>query len=113
MEKLTRAPALERFVSEIRPEDIRVRVVGTVSDKGENSFELGDETGKIIVKSASGFSFENGNRVRVFGRPVSAEKGIELEFELAQDMKLLNEKLYKKTITLNQNKDIDGNQNNP
>ena len=113
MEKLRRAPALERFVKDIRPEDIRVRVVGIVSDKGDDSFMLEDETGKILVKSASGLSFENGSKVRIFGRPATAEQGIILEFEIAQDMKLLNQTLYKKTATLNQNKDTDGNQNNP
>ena len=49
MQKPRRAPALERFVSEIRKDDIRVRVFGTVKDPKDGLFTLEDNTGKILV----------------------------------------------------------------
>lgn len=94
MERIRKAPALERNIKNIDSDDIKVRVVGKVSRKGDGFFVLEDETGEIRVKTSEPIS--QGNLVRVFGRPVKDGEEIHLESDLVQDMAGFDTKLYKK-----------------
>ena len=91
-----RMPSVERRVSEIKPEDIRIRVLGTIIDKQENKLVLDDGTGKIEAVFDEPVNADLKKMVRVFGRVIPIEDGFELQGEIIQDMSQLDLELHKK-----------------
>ncbi|MBI4021120.1 MAG: replication protein RepA [Candidatus Aenigmarchaeota archaeon] len=95
-----RLPSVEREVASIRPEDIRVSLVGMVIDKDGTSMVLDDGTGKITVRSDQPLVAEVNQRVRVFGRVIPMEQGAELQGDVVQDMRLLDLELWTRLKSL-------------
>ncbi len=93
-----RHPALPRKIAEINPEsDIRVRLLGKIMDKKNDSFIIEDESGKAeIIAEDMEISFNKEDLVRVFARVLPLEDSFELRAELIQDMNKLDMDLYKK-----------------
>ena len=93
-----RLPSRECSVSEIQPEDIRIKVTGTIIDINKEGTRLvvDDGTGKIAITSESKCNAEMNQLVRVFGRVIPLEQGSELQGDVVQDMKKLDLELLKK-----------------
>ncbi|MBL7160858.1 MAG: replication protein RepA [Candidatus Aenigmarchaeota archaeon] len=93
-----RLPSTERAISEIQPDDIRVAVIGTIIDKSKEATRIivDDGTGKVSVSSESPLTAELNQTVRVFGRVIPLESGVELQGEVVQDMSKLDLQLHKK-----------------
>ncbi|HLD57724.1 MAG TPA: replication protein RepA [archaeon] len=89
-----RLPAIERKISEIQQQDIRVRLLGTVIDKQENSFVLDDSTGQVKVSTQS--THEENKIIRVIGKVIALESGFEIQAEIIQDMGGLDLDLFKR-----------------
>lgn len=98
MDRPRRAPAVERRVEDISEDNIRIRVLGEVESVEEDCFLLTD--GKSKIKVETNESPNEGDLVRVFGRPVKTEKGVEISSEFTQNMNGLNRNLYKTIISL-------------
>jgi hypothetical protein len=96
-----RLPSLERKVSEIKPEDIRISVIGTVIDMKDTKIVIDDGSGKIEVVFDDPVKVEMNKMVRVFGRVIPIEEGYELQGEVLQDMSQLDLELKKKFGELN------------
>ena len=94
MERPKKPPAVERRVSEITEDDLLVRVIGTIKDIDGNSFTLEDETGSIKINADD--NVDAGSKVRVFGKPMKEENILILTSELVQDIRELNDNIYKK-----------------
>ena len=90
-----RMPAVDRQVSEIKPEDIRVKVTGTIVDVQGTRAVLDDGTGKLEM-SLGELKAEPQKLVRVFGRVMAQEGGLELQAEILQDMSGLDLELMRK-----------------
>lgn len=90
-----RLPCVDKKVKEIGPEDIRVRVTGTVVDSTEGRAVVDDGTGKIAVNLGDA-SLESGKFVRVFGRVIPVENGFELQGEIFQDFSGVDIQLLKR-----------------
>ena len=95
-----RLPSVFRKVSDIRNEDMRVSVIGTVIDKAEDGLVLDDGTGKIDVTFIEPPGSDFKSLVRVFGRVIPMESGFQLQGELVQDMGGLDMELLKKVEQL-------------
>ena len=93
-------PSVDRKVSGIKEEDIRVRVLGTVIDKKENTLVLDDGTGKITANFDDPIKAEMKQMVRVFGRVFKTADGMELQGEVVQDMTRLDMELQKRVDEL-------------
>ncbi len=93
-------PAAEKGVSEIQPSDMRVSVTGTVVDTKGNRFVLDDGSGKIDVSLEEAPDIEASSLVRVMGRVVSVGDGLELQGEIVQDMKGLDNALLNRVRKL-------------
>mgnify|MGYP001596392462 CR=1 FL=1 len=93
---------MEREIAGIRPEDIRVRILGTVIDKNADATRLvlDDGTGRIDVVSDTPLQGELNQMVRVFGRVIPLENGVELQGEITQDMSQLDLVLLEKLKSL-------------
>jgi len=89
-------PSVDRKISEIKEDDIRVRVLGTVIDKTDKSIAVDDGTGKITANFEESINTELKQMVRVFGRVIITAEGPELQGEVLQDMSKLDMELYKK-----------------
>ena len=98
MQRPRRAPAVERFIGEIRKEDIRVKVFGTVSGTEKGLAVLQDDTGKISVDTKE--ELKKGSKVIIFGRPIENRGVLELQAEIVVNAGGLNENLYKKAHLL-------------
>ena len=93
-----RLPSTEREIASIQAGDIRVSVIGTVIDKNEEGTRLvlDDGTGKVSVTLETPAEAGVNQMVRVFGRVIPLEKGVELQGELVQDMSKLDMAFVKK-----------------
>jgi hypothetical protein len=96
-----RLPSVERKISEIRPEDVRVKVLGTVIDKNGSRLVMDDGTGRIEVVFDEHVDVKLNQLVRVFGRVIPLEDGFEIQSEILQDMSLLDMDLLKKVEGIN------------
>jgi len=96
-----RIPSVERRISEIMAEDMRVSLIGTVIDKQEDSIILDDGTGKITIGFDNPVEIETDQMVRVFGRVIPLEQGFELQGEILQDMNRIDIELLKRMRELN------------
>jgi hypothetical protein len=95
-----RMPSVKRKISEIKAEDIRVSILGTVIDKQGERIVIDDGTGKIDVAFDRVVEAEPKKLVRVFGRVIPMENGFELQGEILQDMSGLDLELYNKVRAL-------------
>ncbi len=91
-----RLPSVSRRVSEIEQSDVRVSVTGTILDVSESGIVLDDGTGKISISLENKGGFKANQLVRVFGRVMPMEGGIELQGEIIQSMNGLDVELRKK-----------------
>ena len=98
-----RMPAKERRVSEIKPDDTRVGIVGTVVDFKGNVLAVDDGSGKINVSFEEAPSVNAGQLVRVFGRVMPLEGGVELQGEACQDFSKADLELWRKVSGLWEN----------
>ena len=85
MSSFQRVPAKERKISEIGPEDTRVSVVGTVVDSKGSTLAIDDGTGKINAYFENAPEVKPGQFVRIFGKPIALEDGMELQGEICHD----------------------------
>jgi len=81
-------------ISEVRPTDSRVSIIGNVVAVGENSFVLDDGTGKIEI--ISDMPVERNKLVRVFCSVVEEK----LKADIVQDVEGLDVNLFKKLMSL-------------
>jgi hypothetical protein len=93
-------PSVDRKVSEIKEDDMRVRVLGTVIDKTETSVVIDDGTGTVTANFEEPVQTEVNKQARVFGRVVNTSGGLELMGELVQDMSGLDTELRKRVDEL-------------
>jgi hypothetical protein len=98
-----RLPSVERKISEIKPDDIRVSITGTVIDMQDGFAVVDDGTGKANVafeKPEALSSVRTSQLVRVFGRVMPMDDGFELRGDVLQDMSRLDMRLKKKVESI-------------
>lgn len=89
--------AVERKIGEINPEaDTKVRVVGTVLSKGENSFILDDGEGtvQVFIDSKLLQNIAEKKIVRVIGHVSQNSNAFDIRAEIIHDLTGLNLKMY-------------------
>ena len=105
---MRRAPARPKSVDEIDPQnDIRVRVIGTVLSKDEDSISLDDGSGsvEVFLEEEQMDDLEEGQRIRVLGRVLPTPDSFELQGEVVQDFSDVDPELYdrvKKVVNTNE-----------
>ncbi|UCD03354.1 MAG: replication protein RepA [Candidatus Aenigmatarchaeota archaeon] len=95
-----RMPARERSVSSIKPEDTRVSLVGTVVGATGDTVAIDDGTGNVNVTFEEPPTLKTGQLVRVFGKTIPIEGGVEIQGEACQDFSVADVELYKKVSGL-------------
>jgi len=94
----------KRKISEIDPAiDVRVKVIGFIVDKKEDTLIIDDGSGKVKVFVDSPGIIENLNLnqlVRVFGSVLMTENGFEIRADIVQDLSRLDINLFKKVEEL-------------
>ena len=96
-----RVPSVFRRVSGIKPEDIRISLIGTVIDTADDGIVLDDGIGKVDISLPEPPAVKVRSIVRVFGRVIPMEGGIQLQGEIVQDMTGLDMELLKKVESIN------------
>jgi len=95
---------IKRNIPEINPEvDLKIKVLGFVVDKKENTFVIDDGSGKVKVFVDESSLLDNINinqLIRVFGSTLPTEDGFEIKVDAIQDLSNLNINLYKKVEEL-------------
>ncbi len=95
-----RMPSVDKEISGLGPGDMRVRLTGTVVDAQGSRIVLDDGTGRVSVNFESAPDARPDQFVRVFGKVVPLDSGVEIEGEIVQDMEKLDKDLYKKIKSL-------------
>lgn len=90
---LARKPYSEKLIKDLKKEDFKVALSGTIINKTENDFFIDDGTGQIrcIYDSAPDFEY-----IRVFGTLMPLPDGFELQTEIVQDLSKVDRQLHKK-----------------
>lgn len=87
-ENRRRAAAVPKDIEDINPqEDIRVRILGTVLSKNEESVNLDDGTGttEVFLEDNTLEDLEENQRIRVLGRVLPTPESFEIQGEVVQD----------------------------
>lgn len=98
-----RIPAKERMIADIKPEDTRVSIAGTVVDFRGSKVVVDDGTGKIDVSFEDPPTVETGQMIRIFGRVISMENGTEIQGEALQDFRNADMESYRKVSRMWEN----------
>ena len=86
-------PFAEKFVKDLKIEDLKVAVSGIIVNRTENSFLLDDGTGQIRVIGENLPVYEY---VRIFGNLTNLDEGLVLQAEIVQDLSKIDKNLHKK-----------------
>ncbi len=92
-----RLPYTDKRVDEITQNDIKVRVAGAVIEKSGDVLIIDDGTGQVKIMTEHSQGFGINNIIRVLGRVIPIEGGVEISGEILQDMAGVDMELYKKT----------------
>ena len=95
-----RMPSIDRTVSAIKQDDVRVAVIGTVIDNQENRVVIDDGTGRLTVSFEEPVKTETAKLVRVLGRVIPMDSGVELQGDVIQPMEGIDMELKKKVDTI-------------
>lgn len=98
-ERQRRAAAEPRDIEEISPQsDIRVRIVGTVLSKSEDSLTLDDGTGstEVFLEEDLLEEVDENDRIRVLGRVLPTPDSFEIQGEIVQDFSSIDSELHNK-----------------
>jgi RNase P/RNase MRP subunit p29 len=91
---------VKKKIEEINPEtDLKVKIMGFVVDKKEDTLVLDDGSKKIKVFMDNPVISEKINvnqLIRVFGSTLPTDEGFEIKADVVQDLSNLNIDLYKK-----------------
>jgi len=96
--------AIEKRISQITKDDIRVKVIGTVIEKDPTTNSIviddGESTIRVLLDKEVFDEIETGKLIRVIGIVVPALEGesFELKGEIIQDFSKLNPELYAKYL---------------
>jgi hypothetical protein len=93
MEQDYRKPYAEKFVKDIDKNDFKIAISGTVVSKSEKSFLLDDGTGQVNIASENILEVDY---VRVFGRIIPYEEGMEIQADVIQDLSKIDKQMHKK-----------------
>ena len=97
----------KRKIPEINPDvDLKVKVLGFVVDKKDDTILLDDGSGKVRVFIDMPEMMERidlNKLIRVFGSTLPIDNGFEIKADIVQDLSDLNIDLYKKVEELYNN----------
>lgn len=100
-----RLPSGKKKISDIKLDDVRVSVTGTVIDKQDDGvMVIDDGTGRVNVTfDDPGVlkDVELNQLVRILGRVMPVENGFELQGDVLQDMSRLDLELRKRIESIN------------
>ena len=88
----------EKSIKNIDEVDTLIAVSGTIVNKSGDSFVLDD--GYIISVYSENMQFKIGDYVRVFGKAMVFDKGIEIHSDFIQDLSKIDKQLHRKIIML-------------
>ena len=103
-ERKKRNVAIEKVISELTKEDIRVKVIGTVieKDSSNNSVVIDDGIAniRVLLNNELFEKISTGKIVRITGLIVPPLQGesVELQGEIVQDFSKLDSELYEKYL---------------
>jgi uncharacterized protein YdeI (BOF family) len=95
---------VKKKIEEINPEtDLKVKLLGFVVDKKDDTFILDDGSKKVKVFVDNPAIVEKMNinqLIRIFGSTLPTDEGFEIKADVVQDLSNLNINLYKKVDEL-------------
>lgn len=94
-----RMAAVEKSIKEIKPEDIRVRILGAILAVSENEMIIDDGSGKLEVffdDSQQTANLREGQLVRAIVRILPLANGFEARGEVVQNLDKFDIVLYRK-----------------
>ena len=90
---------VEKRINDIDKNDRKVAVSGCIVSTDDHSIMLDDGDSRIAVFLGDAKA-PNGRYMRVFGRVIPCEEGIQLHADLVQDLSNMDLNLYKKMLNI-------------
>ena len=95
----------EKLVKDVNENDRKVAVSGYVVSKEEHSIVIDDGSAQIPVFFDQ-IEVPDVKYLRVFGRVIPYQEGLQIQADVIQDLGSMNYELYKKMIKIMQQKSI-------
>ena len=95
-----RKPAIRRRISEIKDDDVRVRIMGIILEKTEDMMAIDDGSGKadILLDKDDQGDLEIKTMVEAICRVMPTDEGRELKVEAITDMSNIDMDLFNKVF---------------
>jgi len=88
---------VEKSIKDVNETDQKVAVSGCIISKEENSIVIDDGDSRMAV-FLNNFAMPTAKYIRVFGRVIPYEEGVQIQADLIQDLSSINVELYKKML---------------
>lgn len=95
----------EKLIKDIDQSDQKVAISGYVISKDEHSIVIDDGSAEMPVFFDQ-LEIPNGKYLRVFGRVINYQEGLQIQADLVQDLSNIDYELYKKVIGIMQKKAV-------
>lgn len=96
---------IEKIIKDVNADDKKVAISGYVISKEEHSIVIDDGSSEIPVFFDQ-LNVPNGRYLRIFGRVILHEEGLQIQADLIQDLSGMDYELYKKMIAIIKQKAI-------
>ncbi|MBS3108460.1 hypothetical protein J4409_01170 [Candidatus Woesearchaeota archaeon] len=87
----------EKLIKDVNENDKKVAISGVIISKEENSVVIDDGSSKIAIFFDQ-MNVPDAKYVRVFGRVIPYQEGLQVQADIIQDLSNINYELYKKMI---------------
>ena len=93
-----RASYKERYVKDLKAEDVKVAISGTIISKGNGRIAIDDGTGSIIVSIDT--DLEVNSFIKVYGNLLPYDEGFEIQGHFIKDLNNVDKNLYRKAMEI-------------
>ncbi len=93
-----RAPYKEKYVKDLKAEDIKVAISGTIISKGNGKIAIDDGTGSIIVSIDT--ELDVNSFIKVYGNLLLYDEGFEIQGHFIKDLNNVDKNLYRKAMEI-------------
>ena len=97
-QRIRKQPAIEKKISSISKEDIRVSIIGTIVSKDDMNYSMEIDDGTGTIKVLCDELYNVGSLVRVIGRPMESDDNLVINSEIISDFRGFDLELYQNIL---------------
>lgn len=93
-----RAPYKEKYVKDLKAEDIKIAISGTIISKGNGRIAIDDGSGSIIVNIDT--ELDVNSFIKIYGNLLPYDEGFEIQGHFIKNLSDVDKGLYRKAMEI-------------